>query len=118
MRVNLSTLIKTNPTLALGFWVGILCLVVQWILVVLFVWRLPPEIPMWYSLPSGRLQIGSGIWFWLLPGLSLIFGLINLTFLQFGGGTVKIYSSLQLWLTSVVMLLATIAMINILRLTL
>jgi Na+/proline symporter len=41
---------------------------------------LPPEIPMWYSLPWGETQLSKKTFIFLIPTTSLLFCLINLIF--------------------------------------
>lgn len=42
--------------------------------------RLPPELPLFYSLPRGEEQLGSMFTLLLLPGLSLIIFLLHMLF--------------------------------------
>ena len=47
--------------------------------VFLFAWqRLPPQLPLFYSLPRGEEQLGSKLSFFLLPLISFFVGIINL----------------------------------------
>jgi hypothetical protein len=48
-----------------------------------FVWkwkRLPPELPLFYSLPRGEDQLGSPSLLFIFPGISLVMYLVNLLF--------------------------------------
>lgn len=50
--------------------------------IVIFVWKwssLPPQLPLYYSLPRSPEQLGSPLSLFLLPFFSIIFSSINLT---------------------------------------
>lgn len=54
------------------------------ILAILISWRwLPPELPLFYSRPWGKEQLTTPFGLFLLPALSLIVFLINLTLISF-----------------------------------
>lgn len=58
---------------------GGVLLVLNLIITGVFWWQLPPEIPLFYSLPYGLPQLAQRGWFLLLPGLAiLIFGICQL----------------------------------------
>lgn len=52
-------------------------------LVALTIKDLPPEIPLFYSLPWGESRLTSPIWLWILPAVSGVILLINLLISQF-----------------------------------
>jgi hypothetical protein len=105
-----------QPAAAWGLALGGFCLLIQWGLVGLFIWQLPPEIPLWYSLPAGTMQLSAREWFLLLPGLSLGIGIVNLIMIRIGAAAVKVYASLMMWLTTLIIFMATIAMLHIILL--
>ena len=45
--------------------------------------KLPPQVPLFYSLPWGKEQLASPVFLWLLPGSSLALVLINLLVASF-----------------------------------
>ena len=45
--------------------------------------RLPPQIPLWYSLPWGEGQLAPKIALFVLPAISLVFLIFNLVFSHF-----------------------------------
>jgi len=67
----------------------------------LFSWfKLPPKVPLFYSLPWGEEQLASPFYLWLLPASSLAIIIINLVFASY-------FSSNQL-LTRVLMVTASL----------
>lgn len=81
-------------------------------------WRLPPEIPFYYSLPVGELQLAVKEWFWLLPGLALVFYGINWLVIGWSGGATKIFVQITSWLTMVNLMLIALAMGHIIMMAL
>lgn len=77
-----------------------------------FWWQLPPQIPLYYSLPYGPQQLADRIWFFTLPGLALLFwGLSQL--LSRIHTKSAIYPVMIQWLFNLCLLLLIIAMIHI-----
>jgi hypothetical protein len=114
MRVAFIELISKEASVTWGLVIGAICLLGQWVMVGLFIWQLPPEIPLWYSLPAGSQQLTDRQWLLIIPGISLgIFGL-NLLILRFGISSIKVLFSILVWLTTLGLFMATVAMIHIL----
>jgi hypothetical protein len=93
-------------------------LVVMWILIGIFLWQLPPEVPMWYSLPPGASQLSSREWFLLIPSLALAMTTVNMIVIRLGLGGVKIFGYMVAWLTALLVFLAGIAMVHIIMMAL
>lgn len=52
---------------------------VIFLIIIIWKWKtLPPEIPLYYSLPRGNSQLGSPLFLLLLPGFSVFVFIINL----------------------------------------
>jgi len=47
------------------------------IIISIFYTKLPPEIPLWYSLPWGETRLATPLWLFLLPVASLVSFFIN-----------------------------------------
>jgi len=113
MRFTLFGTITQAPLLRWGLVCSAFCLLVQWLLVGFFVWQLPPEIPLWYSEPTGKLQLADRGWYLLLPGATLALFILNLGFIKLGLGTLRVYAFISIWLTTLIVFLMTIAMVHI-----
>ncbi len=49
----------------------------------LFFWKkLPPQVPLFYSLPWGERQLVGPIGFWLLPAICIVISLANFAFIS------------------------------------
>jgi len=82
----------------------------------LFSWfKLPPEIPLFYSLPWGEEQLVSPFFLWLLPGSSLVIVLINLTFASYFSSD-QLLTRVLMMTTSLYSFLATIILFRIISL--
>jgi hypothetical protein len=55
-----------------------LAMAIQAGLLLAFLPKLPPEVPLFYSLPWGEDRLVTPIWLWALPAVSGIFLVINL----------------------------------------
>lgn len=85
-------------------------LVLVWIMVVTFYWQLPPEIPLFYSLLTGELQLADKMWFWLVPAMVTILGLINLLFIRMAQRLHVIAQQMIAWLTVLMVFMSMVAM--------
>lgn len=56
---------------------SVLCIFSTLLVISIFYTRLPPEIPLWYSLPWGSERLSTPIWLFLLPVASLFSFFMN-----------------------------------------
>lgn len=118
MKISLGEIMTREPAIAWGLGICAVNLLIQWLLVGLFIWQLPPEIPLWYSLPSGKMQLASPPWLLVIPGLSMIFFMTNLITMRWGQTLISVRISMMTWLSALMLCLATVAMIHIIALAL
>ncbi len=58
------------PTIVALFWAGIILVLIMGGVMALFWNRLPPQLPWFYSFPSGEKQLINKIWFvWIFLGM-------------------------------------------------
>jgi hypothetical protein len=110
MRTTLVNTVTTEPVVSWALVVSGFCLIIQWLLVGFFIWQLPPEIPLWYSLPAGKVQLATREWFLLLPAISLGAFFVNIILTRLGLFMVKVYVPLIMWLTALMLFMVTVAM--------
>lgn len=80
----------------------------------LFTWKkLPPEIPLFYSLPWGEEQLSSPFFLLILPLGSLFFGILNFLLAVFSFERQPISAKILVWATSSLILLEAIALVKI-----
>lgn len=85
-------------------------------ILLLFSWfKLPPETPLFYSLPWGEEQLASPFLLWLLPGSSLVTILINLIFASYFSSDQLLTRALMVT-ASLYSILATIILFRIISL--
>lgn len=99
-----------------GFRWGALFSVVTLILAIMFVWQLPPEVPIFFSLPQGKEQLGAGWWLSLLPLLSGGGLVLNYFLTRVIPSIPEVMVSLLSWMTALNGLIFLIAMVHILLL--
>jgi len=102
--------------LGAGFSWGAGLVAISVILGLAFVWRLPPEIPLFYSRPLGRSQLTSGWWLVVLPSLNLLFFSMNWFLAQTIKSISEVMAAVLSWMSTLVALLITVAMIHVLLL--
>lgn len=93
-------------------------LAAQLMIVGIFSWQLPPQIPLWYSLPYGRAQLADRLWFLIIPALSLAGFLVFWLLSKLGRNFLAIYLQLLAWLVALISFLGLVAMIHIVILVL
>jgi len=80
-------------------------------------WRgLPPQVPIFYSLPWGEEQLGNPIFLFLLPLSSLFFGILNYLLAIWSFRDYPLASKILIWLSVLITLLTTIALVKIILL--
>lgn len=96
-----------------GYGYGLWILLLNIVLTAVFWWQLPPQIPLFYSLPYGVNQLVSREWFFLLPLGSLI---IWITYFMLARWSVNssIYINILKWLHILCLFLFSLSIIHIL----
>jgi hypothetical protein len=97
------------------FNLALIALSASFILLLLSWVRLPPEVPLFYSLPWGEEQLVSPFLLWLLPGSSLAIIFINLTFASYFSSD-QLLTRVLMVTTSLYSILATIILFQIISL--
>lgn len=90
----------------------------QWILLFVYGWKIPPEIPLFYSSPIGVGQLADKLWFLIIPVISLVCILFSLVFVRLSRYLPPLFSYLIVWGTTLNVLLLLIVMIHIIYLVL
>lgn len=94
---------------------GLILVVFQFGIMLVSWWRLPPQIPLWFSRAPGVNQLENRIWLWLIPGCSVAVWLIYLALVR-----LKVNSSLYVaclqWLELLIIFLFTISLGHIINL--
>ena len=103
---------KTLTKPALGYGYGLLMVVFDLIITAFFWWQLPPQIPLFYSLPYGVSQLAPKLWFFVLPILSLLVWICYFLLSKIKTNTM-IYTQILMWLHFTALLLITIALVHI-----
>ncbi len=118
-RPSLSSVIKqidnlaTDETTKLGMRLGLASLGLSLIILALSFYKLPPEVPLYYSRPYGQERLASSLSLWLLPGISLVIQLIAMR----GAGTVlekdKLLAQILVWSGGLVGMMVLVSLVKI-----
>ncbi len=101
-----------------AYFLNFILLGLQWLTFIVFIKRLPPQVPLWYSLPSGSSQLGNKQDLIFIPIIATLF-LITSTFILFAHkSSVAMYTHLIVWLTVLIQALFLIGLLNIISLAL
>lgn len=83
-------------------------------LALVFAWRyLPPEVPLFYSLPYGESQLAGRLFLWLLPVTSLLVFCLNFQLAIKFFPEEKLLAQIALLTTSIVSFLSSVTLIKI-----
>lgn len=96
---------------------GLLILIINVVITLVFWWQLPPEIPLYYTMPYGKSQLAAKIWFLLLPLLSIVCFAMG-QFLAKLKLRSSLFSVMIGWLETLCLFLLMLAMIHIVMVTL
>ena len=97
---------------ASGYGYGLLLVIFNVVITAFFWWQLPPQIPLFYSLPYGTSQLATKIWFFILPILSVLIWVSYFLLSKIKTNT-KIYTQILMWLHFTSLVLVTIALLHI-----
>lgn len=61
-----------------GYWIGLAIILTMLLLISGLLTRIPSVIPLYYTLPWGEARLASKLMLYILPGLSLVFFILNL----------------------------------------
>jgi len=104
---------RTDRVVRNGMIATAFLLLIQWGVFGVFIWRLPPEIPLFYSLPLGAAQLAQREWIFILPLSSTLFTGLNWLLMRLIPTSMPIYPEFLSWLNTLYSFLAFIAMIHI-----
>ena len=90
-----------------------LLLAMSFIVIAVFYYRLPPEIPFFYSLPWGEEQLAKNYYILFIPGFTLTIFLINFIFVLIISKKDIFLAQIILWSTCFIAVLSLITLIRI-----
>jgi hypothetical protein len=108
------SIVPVGDGLRWGLSTGVVLLLVQGLLAGIFIWQLPAEIPLFYSMPLGEAQLADRQWFLMLPGVSLGFLVLNWLLVRYGQRIDATLSTVVAWLNALVIFLGLVAQLHIL----
>lgn len=97
-----------------GIVVSILVLLFGFILFAFKVWRLPPFVPIFYHRPWGMPQLGMPYHLLIVLGCSLGLLVVNVTIAQMLHRSIILLSRILIWVSVLISLLTTIAVVRVL----
>jgi hypothetical protein len=95
-----------------GYGYGLLFVLFNLIFTAFFWWQLPPQIPLFYSLPYGPMQLANKLWFFILPVLTISIWVSYILLSKIKTNTL-IYVQILKWLQLTSLVLITITLIHI-----
>lgn len=115
LKKNLSTLVSDKT---IGRFVKLFILIsILFVSIVFLLWKyLPPQLPLFYSLPRGNEQLGTPQQLLLLPFLSIFLFCINLIFASYSIRDNKLFSLILILIGVVTNIILFIACIKIIML--
>lgn len=99
--------------IVIGITTAILLVATQWIVFAIYFFRLPPEIPLFYSLAVGEDQLASSIELITLPIAATLSCMAWCLIFYTQKALKPFFHQLSLWLTNIVIFLSAIALLHI-----
>jgi hypothetical protein len=109
-------MIKMDMTVRASLIFSLLLMVVQFVLLLIYWTRIPPEIPLFYSLPSGAARLAHKNNLLLLPLMSALTWFSNFFLIKLTNTALSVYRRLIVWFISVTIVLLLIATVLLLLL--
>jgi hypothetical protein len=98
----------------LGIRLSLSLLFLTFILVIVFWFKLPPKIPLFYSRPWGKDQLAAKLWFLILIFLSFFMVVLNLRLASIFLKKEVLLAKILVWITVILTLLISTTVIRVL----
>lgn len=112
-QTKLSEYILNDQLILAGFSTAIILIVTQLILVGLYVWQLPPEIPLFHSLLAGADQLVDRVWLVIIPILSIISLFITWILIKISLQFITTFHQIISWFSVLIVFLGTISVVHV-----
>lgn len=99
--------------IVIGITTAILLVAAQWIVFAIYFFRIPPEIPLYYSLMIGEEQLASSVELITLPIAAMVSCIVWCLIFYTQKALKPFFHQLSLWLTNIVIFLSAIALLHI-----
>lgn len=103
----------TLPKLNVAIKIALICLGIIWLILAIFWSRLPPQIPLLYSVPWGSQQLVGKNLIWILTGFLSLTAIINLKIISFFTKKELFLSFFLAWVNTIVIIFVLITLIRI-----
>ncbi len=108
--------LSLDPAAKLGLRLAFSAIGLQFIVIALFWYRLPPEVPLLYSRAYGKAQLVNGFWLWFLPLLTLALELISIRLAAKARVDHQLWSQILAWLGAIIAAMGLTTLIKIVNL--
>lgn len=115
---RLSDLFSTDRGLLAGALLAFALLLAQWFVLLVNFVDLPPELPIYFSLPTGTDQLAYRWWVFLIPGFSSLSVFAGLLIIRLTLSMLRVFHHLVLWLSVLIVLLGLVSVGHVLWLVL
>jgi hypothetical protein len=104
-------MIKMDMAVRISLILSLLLMVIQFVLLLVYWTRIPPEVPLFYSLPSGAARLAHKNNLLILPLMSALTWFSNFFLIKLSDANLAVYRRLIVWFISVTIVLLLIATI-------
>lgn len=101
--------IKTDMVVRVSLAFSLILMVIQFVLLLVFWTRIPPEVPLFYSLPSGASRLANKGYVLVLPLMSALTWISSFFLIKLSSESMIVYRRLIVWFVSVTIVLLLIA---------
>ncbi len=107
-RLSVRLLVQTDRVIRLSLVASLILMLVQFIFLLIYWTRIPPEVPLYYSLPAGAARLAPKNHLLVLPLLSILTWLSSFFLIRLSDAFF-IYRRLIVWFANVTIVLLLIA---------
>lgn len=110
---NLQQIILDDHIVLTGMITACLLTLGQWLVIAVYIWQLPPQIPLFYSHIAGHEQLAIRNWLFIIPVISSMSVIICWLILKFSTTLISVFHQLVSWFTALIIFIASVSLIHI-----
>lgn len=109
--ISIWSLLKEDMVIKSGLAFSLLLMIMQFVILLVYWTRIPPEVPLFYSLPPGTSRLAKKSFVLIIPFVSMITWLSSFLLIKLSPENLIIYRRLIIWFINISITLLCIATI-------
>lgn len=96
-----------------GFTTAFVLTLAQWLIILIYIWQLPPEVPLFYSFPVGDDQLADKYWLLIIPTISTLSLILWWALFYFSRRVISVFHHITSWFTALIALVGAVSLLHI-----